>query len=157
LSKVHLYSAGYSDGYSSRKGDIKEVKNLSLLVILILLIACINYMNLATARSQKRAKEVAINKTLGASMSSLVFRFYTETTLLTFAALLAGIFLAIAAFPLFNQITAKSLSFTDLLNGQILGGLLLMWVVITLVSGSYPAFYLSGFSPKLAMQQCAER
>lgn len=157
LSRVHLYSTGISDSYSSRNGDIKEVKNLGLLVILILIIACINYMNLATARSQKRAKEVAINKTLGASMRNLIFRFYTETALLTLFALFAGIVIALATLPLFNHITGKSLSIIDLSNLKFIGGLSIMWIVITLLSGSYPALYLSRFSPKLVMQQTAPR
>ncbi|MDQ6902839.1 MAG: ABC transporter permease [Bacteroidota bacterium] len=157
LNKVHLYSAGYSDSYSSRTGDIKEVRNLALLVLLILVIACINYMNLATARSQKRAKEVAINKTLGASMRNLVFRFYAETALLTLFALFAGLVLALLTLPLFNQITGKSLSIGDLNNLTFLGGLAFMWIGITLLSGSYPALYLSRFSPKLALQQAAPK
>lgn len=153
LSKVHLYSSGYTDSYSSRNGDIKEVRNLALLVILILIIACINYMNLATARSQKRAKEVAINKTLGASVKSLILRFYTETAVLTFIAMLAGVMLAGVALPLFNGITGKHLEFASVLNARFSIAIILMWIVITFISGSYPALYLARFSPKLAMQQ----
>jgi len=82
LSKVHLYSASYGNSYASRIGDINEVRNLTYLAILILLIACVNYMNLTTARSQKRSKEVGISKTLGASSQSLVGRFYVETGLI---------------------------------------------------------------------------
>ena len=84
LKDVHLYSASFSNGYSSRNGDINEVKNLSLLALVILLIACINYINLATARSQQKAKDVGINKTLGASFKNLLIRFYTETGFITF-------------------------------------------------------------------------
>ncbi|MDQ2721098.1 MAG: ABC transporter permease, partial [Bacteroidota bacterium] len=157
LSKVHLYSEGYTHSYSSRNGDIKEVRNLSLLVLLILIIACINYMNLATARSQKRAKEVAINKTLGATMQNLVFRFYAETALLTLMGLFAGVLLAIIALPLFNNITGKNLDIKTIGNFKFFGGLLIMWLGITVVSGSYPALYLSRFSPKLALQQSVQK
>src|SRR5665213_1117664 len=157
LGKVHLYSAGYTGSYSSRNGDIKEVRNLSFLVILILLIACINYMNLSTARSQKRAKEVAINKTLGASMRNIVFRFYSETAILTLIALLIGIVLAVFALPVFNNITGKELSLGSIINFKFLAGIFLMWLGITVVSGSYPAIYLSRFSPKLVLQQSFQK
>lgn len=153
LGKVHLYSSDYINSYSSRDGDIREVRNLGLLVALILLIACINYMNLATARSQKKAKDVAINKTLGASARNLVLRFYIETAVLSFIALLLGIFIAGVTLPLFNNITGKHLEVSMLLNLRFSGAIIIMWLVITFISGSYPALYLSRFSPKLAMQQ----
>ena len=157
LSKVHLYSANITDSYSSRNGDIKEVRNLSFLVLIILLIASINYMNLSTAQSQKRAKEVAINKTLGASLRHLITRFYAETAILTFLGLLTGILLAILALPAFNSITGKNLDVNSLLHINFVAGLLIMWIVITLISGSYPALYLSGFSPIWALKQSAPK
>ena len=157
LREVHLYSAGYTDSYTSRNGDIKEVRNLSFLVVIILLIACINYMNLSTAQSQKRAKEVAINKTLGATIRNLILRFYTETAMLTFLALLTGILLAVLTLPVFNNITGKNLELSSLCHINFLAGLLIMWVGMTLISGSYPALYLSGFSPILALKQSASK
>ena len=157
LREVHLYSAGYTDSYTSRNGDIKEVRNLSFLVVIILLIACINYMNLSTAQSQKRAKEVAINKTLGATIRNLILRFYTETAILTFLALLTGILLAVLTLPVFNNITGKNLELSSLCHINFLAGLLIMWVGMTLISGSYPALYLSGFSPILALKQSASK
>ncbi|MGJ8731704.1 MAG: ABC transporter permease [Cellulophaga sp.] len=147
LSEVHLYSKDYTSTYTSRIGSISEIKNLSFLALLILLIACVNYMNLMTARSQKRAKDVGINKTLGASSKSLVARFYAETGLLTLIALCIGIALSIAIIPVFNSITGASLDYKFLITPTFIIGVCVVWLVTTLVAGSYPAFYLSGFSP----------
>ncbi|MEO7119873.1 MAG: FtsX-like permease family protein, partial [Ginsengibacter sp.] len=108
-------------------------------------------------RSQKRAKEVAINKTLGASMRNLVFRFYSETAILTLIALILGMLLAIFALPLFNTITGKAMDITSLITLKFMAGIFLMWLGITVVSGSYPAMYLSRFSPKLVLQQSFQK
>src|SRR5690606_25892969 len=105
LPLVHLHSATFENGYTSRVGDIQEIRNLGYLALLILLIACINYMNLITARSQKRAKEVGVSKTLGATSQSLVGRFYVETGLITALAILLGMALATLALPSFNALT----------------------------------------------------
>lgn len=151
LNQVHLYSATYSDSYSSRNGDIKEVRNLSLLAALILFIACINYMNLTTARSQKRTKDVGINKTLGASTKDLIKRFYIETGLITAIAILLGVILAALAVPLFNKIADKQLNLDILYSGRFIASILGIWILTTLVAGSYPALHLSRFSPKTIM------
>lgn len=148
LKEVHLYSSDYVNSYTNRIGDIKEIQNLSFLALLILVIACVNYMNLMTARSQKRAKDVGINKTLGASSKSMVVRFYAETGLITFIALVIGVLLALAAIPIFNIITEQQLNISLLLNVELFVGLLIFWIFTTLFSGSYPAFYLSRASAK---------
>lgn len=147
LKDVHLYSATYTNTYATLNGDINEVKNLFLLALLILVIACINYMNLATARSQQKAKDVGINKTLGASFKNLLLRFYTETGLITFIALLIGLVLAVAAIPLFNLIAGKNLTSTVIFNSKIIPGLALLWLLITIVAGSYPALFLARLQP----------
>lgn len=152
LERIHLYSAGFDDSYTSRRGDINEVRNLSLLAILILLIACTNYMNLTTARSQKRTKDVGINKTLGASSKNLILRFYAETGLITCIAVIIGVVLAILSIPVFNTVAGKDLSMDSLFSIGFLISLLLIWIITTLVAGSYPAFYLSRFSPKAIMK-----
>ncbi|MCL5246383.1 ABC transporter permease [Cellulophaga sp. 20_2_10] len=147
LSEVHLYSKDYTSTYTSRIGSISEIKNLSFLALLILLIACVNYMNLMTARSQKRAKDVGINKTLGASSKSLIARFYSETGLLTLIALCIGVVLSVVIIPVFNGITGASLDYNFLLRADFILGMFLVWLITTLIAGSYPAFYLAGFSP----------
>ncbi|MEE9362021.1 MAG: ABC transporter permease [Cellulophaga sp.] len=147
LNRIHLYSSDYSNSYSSRVGNIQEIKNLSFLGVLILLIACVNYMNLMTARSQKRGKDVGINKTLGASSKNLIFRFYAETGLITFLALCIGFVLTIIVIPVFNSITGGNLQFSSLIRIDFLIGITAVWIFTTLLAGSYPAFYLSRFTP----------
>ena len=148
MSEVHLYSSSYLNPNSSRIGDIKEVENLSLLAILILVIACINYVNLVIANSQKRNIEVGINKMLGATSKNMIFRFFTETTMVIVISLLIGLGLAIITIPLFNQIVGKSLNISVLFNFKFVSGLILIFTITTLLTGLYPAFYLSKFSPK---------
>ena len=152
LEKVHLYSADFSNSYASHVGDISEVRNLSYLAILIVLIACINYMNLTTARSQKRSKEVGINKTLGASVGSLITRFYIETGLITLLSMILGVLTALLALPLFNAVAGQNLDTSLLFNFEFLIAFAIIWVATTVISGLYPAFYLSGFSPKAVLQ-----
>jgi len=148
LAKVHLYSADFSNSYSNRIGNIDEIQNLSFLALLILIIACVNYMNLMTARSQKRAKDVGINKTLGATLKNLIVRFYAETGLITFIALVIGVLLAVAVIPFFNAITEQQLNVSLLLSVELFVGLAIFWIITTLFAGSYPAFYLSSSSAK---------
>ena len=152
MKKVHLYSAGYDNAYANRIGDIKEVRNLSYLALLILLIASINYMNLTTARSQKRSKEVGISKTLGSSSGSLLFRFYMETGLVTLISLIIGVLLTFTALPIFNSVTGQELSTDSLLNVEFFISLFVLWLVVTLISGSYPALYLSQFKPSIVLK-----
>jgi ABC-type antimicrobial peptide transport system permease subunit len=157
LNEVHLYSGEYLESYSSRDGDIVEVRNLTLLAFLILIIACINYMNLTTARSQKRTKDVGISKTLGASTQSLVFRFYTETGLITGIAILLGIGLTLLVLPSFNEITNRTIQASEILSTSFILLLLGVWIVTTLIAGSYPALHLSKFSPKEVMQPSSHK
>ncbi|MDN3492575.1 ABC transporter permease [Winogradskyella bathintestinalis] len=152
LERIHLYSSTYTDSYLNTNGDINQIHNLTALAILILVIACINYMNLITARSQKRATDVGINKTLGASVRQVVARFYVETGLITLIAMSLGIVFAALALPIFNDITGQQLDISSLLSFHILGLLVLIWLVTTLISGSYPALYLSRFSAKEVLQ-----
>jgi len=157
FARVHLYSSNYLNALSSRIGNIKEIRNLALLALLILIIACINYMNLATARFQKRTKEVAMNKTMGASKWHLILRFYVETAVLSFVALIIGLAMAVSAVPLFNNISGSNLVFHDILLLNFFIGLGLIWLVVTLLAGSYPAIYLSKFSPKSLMQKTRQK
>lgn len=157
LERIHLYSSTYKDSYSERNGDINQIKNLTALAILILIIACINYMNLITARSQKRATDVGINKTLGASVKDVILRFYIETGLITAIAMILGGLFAVVALPVFNDIAGKELDISSLFSLKIIGFLLLIWLVTSLVSGSYPALYLSRFSPKEVLKPTAKK
>ncbi|WP_179352744.1 ABC transporter permease [Winogradskyella vidalii] len=157
LKEIHLNSSAYSDSYLENYGDIRQIKNLTALAIIILIIACINYMNLITARSQKKAKDVGVNKTLGASSKQLILRFYVETGLITAIAMLLGGFFSILILPSFNKIVNRTLEVSSLFSLEILSFLVLTWLVTTLISGSYPALYLSRFSPKEALKPSSNK
>jgi len=140
----HLYSNftnGKPDG-----GQIKFVKLFSLIASIILLIACINFMNLATARAGQRAREVGVRKTLGALRQSLVSRFIAESLLLSFLSVALAVLLVYLALPVFNDLVQKELTFNPL-QPLHLAGLIGIGLLCGLLSGSYPAFYLSAFNP----------
>ena len=156
LKEMHLYSSDFANNYSSRIGNIESIRNLSFLALLILLIACVNYMNLMTAKAQKRSKDVGINKTLGASSKSLIARFYAETGLVTFISLTIGVALSILAIPIFNKVSGQNLDTSFLFSWELLIPLVIFWAFTTLFAGSYPAFYLSRFSPKAALSSSSK-
>jgi putative ABC transport system permease protein len=153
LADIHLYSADIREGYSGRIGNISTVKALMFLSLLVLLIACINYMNLATARSQKRAKGVGVNKVLGADNRHLLALFYTETALLSLIAIVIGYTLAFTLRSMFQNVTGISLSTSALFAAPILLSLLATWLFVTIIAGSYPAFSMSRISPLVLMNK----
>jgi putative ABC transport system permease protein len=157
LTDIHLYSADLREGYSSRLGNISNVKALLFLSLLVLLIACINYMNLATARSQKRAKGVGVNKVLGATIRQMLFYFYTETALLAFIAIAAGYIMAFLAIPLFRNISGIELGFPALYAAPILLSLLAVWLAVTFIAGSYPAISIARISPLTLMNKSKQK
>jgi len=132
---------GVQDG-----GNIKYVKLFSTIALIILLIACINFMNLATARSEQRAKEVGVLKVMGAGKKSLISKFISESLLMSFIAVLLGVAMLYAILPFYNDLVQKQLAL-DLSNPLHLGCLFAIAVIAGLIAGSYPAFYLSSFNP----------
>ena len=152
LLDVHLYSKGVEDD-NAQYGDISQVWVLIGLALILLLIACVNYMNLATAKSEKRSKEVAISKTLGATARQMALQFFMETGLLVFMGLGLSLLLLYFALPFFNDVTGKQLLIGGLLQTKLLLGLAGGWVLITLFAGSYPALFLSSFSPNYILKQ----
>ena len=128
-------------------GNISYVYIFLFTALLILIVACINYMNLATARFNRRSREVAIRKTTGASRSRLIYQFLSESFLQTvIAVILAGILVELLLNS-FSSFTGKDYSFYYSQTGLFLIAMVLLTVVIGLIAGSYPAFYLSSFSP----------
>jgi len=111
------------------------------------LIACINFMNLTTARSAGRAKEVGIRKVLGTERRFLIFQFLTESTLMVIFSLILAIVLAYLVLPVFNDVASKSMVLGSLFSPYILPLLIALPFVVGLMAGSYPAFFLSGFRP----------
>ncbi|MDR6570859.1 ABC transporter permease [Chitinophaga ginsengisegetis] len=144
FTALHLHS-GFKNGKPSG-GRIEIMLLLGTIGLFILLIACINFMNLSTARAERRAREVGVRKVLGASRITIILQFLIEALIITFGALLLGILLAKLALPGLNRISGKSISL-DFMNWQIWTGLLLLLLFTGLVAGSYPAFFLSGFRP----------
>lgn len=144
LKDKRLYAEfrnGKADG-----GLIQALIMLGVIGVFVLLIACVNFMNLATAQSEKRAKEVGVRKTMGASRSGIAAQFLLEALLMAFIALLLGALLAKLALPGFNRFLQKSVTF-NLQNWKILLSMLILGVFTGLVAGSYPALFLSRFQP----------
>ncbi|HUB61328.1 MAG TPA: ABC transporter permease [Puia sp.] len=145
MNSWHLYSS-FTNGYPDGKGDIRYVKLFLLIALIILVIACINFMNLSTAKSAERAKEVGVRKVMGAERRKLISQFIGESMVLSFVSLLVAVGIVYLALGPFNQLVGKQLT-PDLLKPAHLGVLLGIGLVTGLVAGSYPAFYLSSFSP----------
>lgn len=133
-------------------GRVDVLKLTGALGLFVLLIACINFMNMATARSERRSREVGVRKTLGASRPQLIFQFLSEAGLLTLFALFIGILLAKILLPLFNGLVSKSTISFDLSSGRIWLGILGIGFITALIAGSYPAFFLSRFQPVLVLK-----
>jgi putative ABC transport system permease protein len=127
-------------------GKIEYVRLFSIISVFILLIACINFMNLATARSVKRAKEVGIRKTIGALRWKLSIQFISEAMLITFFAVIIALFFVFAGLPYFNSLTGKQIQF-PLSSLSFWRGIVVLLCVTGFVAGSYPALYLSSLNP----------
>src|SRR5215210_919828 len=127
-------------------GRIKYVNLFTTIAWIILIIACINFMNLATARSEKRAREVGVRKVMGAGKRMLIGQFMGEAFIMSFFSALLAIGIIVLAVPGFNNLVEKELSL-NLLNPLHLGGLFSIALICGLIAGSYPAFYLSSFNP----------
>jgi putative ABC transport system permease protein len=157
LTAIHLYSAGLRPGYTSKLGSISTVKALLFLSLLVVLIACINYMNLATARSQKRSRSVGVNKVLGANTRQMLSLFYAETAVLTLIAIVIGYALSFTLLPLYYRVTGMQLASSDLCTLPLLSGLLMIWLLVTFIAGSYPAIALSRISALVLMKKSKQK
>jgi putative ABC transport system permease protein len=144
MTKWRLYS-DFNEGKNSG-GFIKYVRLFGIFGIFILVIACINFMNLSTARSEKRAKEVGVRKAVGSGREQLIAQFLSESLLIAFVALLFSIALVIISLPFFNQLTEKALALQ--FGNPVLWLIMIIFTLFTgLLAGSYPALYLSSFNP----------
>ncbi|MBO6577070.1 MAG: ABC transporter permease [Rhodothermales bacterium] len=145
LTDLYLYSEARST--NGPTGSIQAVRVFSAIALVVLLLACINFMNLATARSARRAREVGVRKAVGAGRSQLVAQFLGEAVVLSLLSLVVAIGLVEIFLPAFNQIAARSLEVVYLGNGTYWLILLSLVLATGLLSGSYPALYLSKFAP----------
>jgi putative ABC transport system permease protein len=150
LTDIHLHSPNI-DNELSANSDIQNVYILAAVGLFLILLAVVNFMNLSTARSLKRAKEVGVRKTLGSSRWGLIKQFLTESTLVAFVALVLAIAIAAISLPYFNQLAGKAIAIPF---GNPLFWLILCFVAFVLGfgSGSYPAFLMSRFSPIKGMK-----
>jgi len=150
LTSIHLHSK--LKGEMSGNNDISYVYIFSAVALFVLLLACINFMNLATARSANRAREVGMRKVHGAVKGRLVKQFLGEALIYSFSALLLSIFLVEAIRPLFNSLSGSNLKINYLGLPWFIPALFGLAVFVSLVAGSYPAFFLSGFQPAMVLK-----
>ncbi len=144
LEGLHFYTAAE---YDHPKGNLSYLYIFGVVGLFIVIIASINFVNLSLAQSGKRAKEVGIRKTLGGDKKEIRRQFLGESMLVAFLASLVGLALVEVMIPTFNSLSGKDFSFSSLFRGELLLSILLLWLTVGLLSGSYPAFVLSRFDP----------
>ncbi len=144
LARIHLYT---KLDWDLPTGNIAYVRIFTLVGIFMMLIACINYMNMATARATKRAREVGIRKAVGGDRGSLIRQFLGESLLMTFIALILAGIAAELLLPVFNQLAGKQIEFNIIKDYVLTLEIIGLTILIGIVAGSYPAFYLSAFNP----------
>ncbi|MDB5130283.1 MAG: FtsX-like permease family protein [Mucilaginibacter sp.] len=145
LNDIHLHSNRVAE--LNNNGNIQYVYIFSAIALFILLIACVNFMNLSTARSSNRAREVGVRKVLGSPRKFLIAQFLSESILVTFVATVIAVLAAWVLLPLFNQMSGKELMFTPGTFVWLAPVLIALVVVIGCLAGSYPALFLSAFQP----------
>lgn len=149
LRDIHLETPHFSMG---ARGDKKNVVVFSLVALFILMIACVNYINMSTARSAVRSKEVGIRKALGSYRKNIIAQFLTESLLITFMAILLALILASTSLPYFNQLTGRVFEFGDLFSITNMLSVSALLLIVGLLAGSYPAYIISAFSPLKALR-----
>jgi len=150
LTRIHLFSRVNFD--FGAIGDARFVLLFASIAVLVLVIACVNYMNLATARSLKRAKEVGLRKVVGAGRGQLVGQFLGDSMVMTFIALFLATGLVLAALPAFRVFVERHIVFNPFRDIALMPGLVLLATVVGAVAGSYPAFFASAFQPVSALK-----
>ncbi len=150
LTSIHLYSKASSNLEPS--GNIKYIYILSSIAIILLLLACINFLNLVTAKSIERAHEIGVRKVMGALRGQLFVQFITEAAIVTFTSLIAGVLLAWISFTGFSNFTGNQLSFQIWNTSWLVLALLVLFVAVTLIAGTYPSLYLSAFKPIVTLK-----
>jgi ABC-type transport system, involved in lipoprotein release, permease component len=145
ITDIHLYSKIQDEAEAG--GDISYIYIFGVVAAFMIIIACINYMNLATARSANRAKEVGIRKVMGSQRGQLISQFITESVLMATMSALLSLLLIYALLPFFNTLSNKQLTFGVIMQPAIVFSLVGVVFFTGVLGGSYPAFYLSGFSP----------
>lgn len=150
LSRIHLHSQKLAE--LEPNSDIQYVTIFSLIALFILIIACVNFMNLSTARSAGRAKEVGVRKVLGSLRKNLITQFLSESLLISFLSMILALVIAVLLLPFFNSLSGKSFTYHDFLSPWLLPALLLLVIIVGILAGIYPAFYLSSFKPAAVLK-----
>jgi putative ABC transport system permease protein len=145
LRSIHLHSNKIAE--LDANGSVQYVYTFSAIAVFILLIACVNFMNLSTARSANRAREVGIRKVLGSMRGGLISQFLIESVLISFISLVIALGLAAVLLPLFNSFSGKEMSIGVFFRPWMLPAMLGMVLAVGMLAGSYPAFFLSAFQP----------
>ncbi len=145
VTNIHLHSQ--LDAQLGPPGDIKYVYIFSAVAAFILIIACVNFMNLATARSSNRAKEVGIRKVMGAYRHNLISQFLLESLIITFISFVLALGLLTVVLPYFNELTGKEFSLSILTSPTLAISMVAILLFVGVLAGSYPAFFLSAFQP----------
>lgn len=151
LKRLNLYGVIINGKEDASRGKIQYIKMFSLVALIILIIACINFMNLSTARSQKRAKEIGMRKVLGSTRRALVGRLLSESLIVAYLAVVCAVIIVAAVLPAFGNLIDIHLSLHLLYPSHILF-LVIIGALCGLVAGSYPALYLSSFKPVRALK-----
>ena len=149
LAKVHLHSKFLAD--ISGHGNAQNVYIFTVVAVFILVVACLNFMNLATARAARRAKEVGLRKVVGAIRPHLIGQFLAESLIVALLSLMLALLIIYLVLPYFNTLGGKNLAL-DFTNVRLITGLLGITVITGLLAGSYPALYLSGFVPATVLK-----
>ncbi|KPM47376.1 ABC transporter permease [Jiulongibacter sediminis] len=152
LSDVHFSEAKAASIGGGGTGNRSTVYMFGAIALFMLLIACINFMNLSTASASKRVKEIGMRKVLGSEKRQLVFQFLSEAFIASAIAVLLGLAVFVIALPFFNQLADKSFTVSQVLNIKFGAGLLFLALLVGLLAGLYPAFFMSSFKPLLALK-----
>jgi putative ABC transport system permease protein len=150
LTRVHLYSnAQYS---LESPGSIKYIYILGIVAVVLLLLACVNFLNLVTARSAERAREIGVRKVMGAMRGQLFMQFIMEAGIITLFSLLAGMVLLALLFPAFSNFTGQQLGFETWNTVWLTEALVAVFILVTLLAGTYPSLFLSAFKPIVTLK-----
>jgi putative ABC transport system permease protein len=149
MPDIHLYSDKREE--LAANSDIKYVYIFTFIGVFILFLACINFMNLSTARSAGRAKEIGMRKVVGAGRLQLIFQFLSESIVITFLGFIIAAGLFVVLLPYFNTLSGKELALGQVLSPGLVAMILLLVIVVGILAGSYPAFYLSSFKALSAL------
>ncbi len=151
LQNIHFHSAGIEGGQSGT-GNLSYIYVFSIVALFVLLIACINYMNLTTARFTSRGKEIAVRKVAGAGRRNLVSQFLSEALIMAIFALILALMITWLLLPPFNGFTAKQLSLNTSTDYRVWLGVFVTVIIVGLFAGAYPAFFQSRLKPLLLLK-----